>query len=69
MRDAGGKGNGYAFQGIDEGSLFSALDRAINDYQDQSTWSALVSRNMSTDVSWQRSAGQYVDLYLKVLKL
>ena len=65
----GGKGNGYTFEGTDEGSLYSALDRAIHDYQDQAGWLDIVKRNMSTDVSWQKSAGVYADLYSKVLKL
>lgn len=61
-------GNGYVFDGTDEGSLYSALDRALADFKDEVTWKQVVVRNMSVDVSWQQSASRYLKLYQKVLQ-
>ena len=57
------------FGGTDEGSLDSALDRALLDFREKpEQWSKLVSRNMAIDWSWQNSAAQYLDLYNQMLQ-
>jgi glycogen synthase len=56
--------NGYSFQGADEGSLFSALDRALARYREKpEEWHRLSVKNMQQDVSWGMSAKFYVDAY------
>ena len=58
------RGNGFVFDGVDEGSLDGALDRAIAYYRDKREWwDAMVAKVMKIDHSWSRSADTYVDLY------
>ncbi|CAL5218983.1 g738 [Coccomyxa viridis] len=48
-------GNGFCFVGIDDASLDSALDRALNTFREaKSRWKQLSRRNMRLDWSWQR---------------
>eukprot|EP00775_Hariotina_reticulata_P004742 gene4742-4992_t len=57
-------GNGYTFDGTDEASLFSALDRSLAHFKEQpSSWGELSVCNMNTELSWSRSAADYVALY------
>lgn len=65
--DDGGDGNGYVFDGTDDGSLHQALDRAIQHYLAKpESWAQLRSRNMAEHVGWQKSGGAYVDLYNQI---
>eukprot|EP01025_Chloroclados_australasicus_P023810 TRINITY_DN24023_c0_g4_i1.p2 TRINITY_DN24023_c0_g4~~TRINITY_DN24023_c0_g4_i1.p2 ORF type:complete len:665 (-),score=105.58 TRINITY_DN24023_c0_g4_i1:1424-3418(-) len=60
-------GNGFVFEGVDEGSLEHALQRAISTYKtDKNKWSQQVLKNMTIDVSWEKSAAQYVDVYNQI---
>eukprot|EP00891_Asterochloris_glomerata_P000624 jgi/Astpho2/624/fgenesh1_pm.00013_%23_17_t len=63
--DAGSEqGNGYCFDGVDEGSLNSALDRALQAFREKPDWWALLCRrNMQIDWSWEQSAAKYNELY------
>ncbi|GJS09393.1 glycogen synthase-like protein isoform X1 [Tanacetum coccineum] len=56
--------NGFVFEGIDEGSLNSALDRAFSYYQEKPIeWANLVQKVMQIDNSWNKTAGKYIDVY------
>ncbi|EFJ39907.1 hypothetical protein VOLCADRAFT_108446 [Volvox carteri f. nagariensis] len=64
---AAGPRNGYTFDGTDEGSMYGALDRALQLYEQQpGRWAALSCDNMRLDVSWAKSAESYVDVYRSV---
>lgn len=62
--------NGFVFDGIDAGSLYSALDRALSLYKQRpERWEAL-SRQVMRDSdrwSWDQAASHYVDLYQSIL--
>ncbi len=59
-----GEGNGYTFDGTDEGSLFSALDRSLAAYIERpADWALLRQCNLNMELSWSRSASDYVNLY------
>eukprot|EP00879_Flechtneria_rotunda_P012940 GHRR01013513.1.p1 GENE.GHRR01013513.1~~GHRR01013513.1.p1 ORF type:complete len:551 (+),score=164.70 GHRR01013513.1:30-1682(+) len=59
-----GEGNGYTFDGTDEASLFSALDCSFAHFKDKRReWAELSMTNMNTELSWSRSAADYVALY------
>lgn len=61
------KANGFVFGGIDEGSLNGALERAFKYFsEDPGQRMALISKVMSLDNSWERSAREYVALYKSV---
>lgn len=62
--DAGaGSGNGFLFVDYDVQALAEAMERAITAYHESSQWGQLIRNAMSTDVSWERSAHEYVKVY------
>ncbi|CAK9864807.1 unnamed protein product [Sphagnum jensenii] len=59
--------NGFVFDGLDEGSLSSTLERAMSYYQQRPDWwLELTSKAMELDNSWDKSAGEYLSLYQSV---
>ncbi|XP_023874064.2 uncharacterized protein LOC111986619 isoform X2 [Quercus suber] len=59
--------NGFVFEGIDEGSLDSALDRALAHYrQKPDEWNGIVQKVMELDNSWNNTAGKYIEVYNSV---
>ena len=62
-----GEGNGFTFDRYESGLLLDAINRAKSLYFDNRYhWDEIVQRDMAKDVSWQRSARQYKDLYLEL---
>ena len=59
---------GIQFSPVDGVTLQNALARTDVLYQNKSAWATLQQRGMSTDVSWDRSAAAYTNLYKSVLK-
>ncbi|CAK7350256.1 unnamed protein product [Dovyalis caffra] len=58
--------NGFTFLTPDEHGVNSALDRAFNYYRNNAeVWQQLVQKDMNIDFSWESSAEQYEELYLK----
>ncbi|KAF9666428.1 hypothetical protein SADUNF_Sadunf16G0228400 [Salix dunnii] len=58
--------NGFTFSTPDEHGVNSALDRAFNYYRNNTeVWQQLVQKDMNMDFSWELSATQYEELYLK----
>ncbi|KAJ4709151.1 Starch synthase, chloroplastic/amyloplastic [Melia azedarach] len=61
------KANGFVFEGIDEGSLNWALDRAFAYYRDKpEEWNSIVRKVMEVDNSWNNTAGKYLEIYNSV---
>ncbi|XP_057768134.1 uncharacterized protein LOC130988333 [Salvia miltiorrhiza] len=59
--------NGFVFEGIDEGSLNCALDRAFSFYREKpDEWRATVKKVLQMDNSWNNAAGKYIDVYNSV---
>ncbi|GKV20521.1 hypothetical protein SLEP1_g30631 [Rubroshorea leprosula] len=58
------KANGFTFEGIDEGSLNWALDRAFAYYREKpDEWNGIVQKIMKIDNSWNNTAGKYIEIY------
>ncbi|KAG6698022.1 hypothetical protein I3842_08G000600 [Carya illinoinensis] len=58
------KANGFVFEGIDEGSLNCALDRAFTYFREKpDEWNGIIKKVMEVDNSWNNTAGKYVELY------
>ncbi|KAJ1389724.1 Starch synthase, catalytic domain [Sesbania bispinosa] len=58
--------NGFTFLNADEQGLNGALVRAVNLYRNNpESWKELVQKDMKIDFSWDSSAAQYEELYLK----
>ena len=62
-----GEGNGFTFDRYDAGLLLDAINRAKSLYfNNRYHWDEVVQRDMAKDVSWEKSACQYKDLYLEL---
>ena len=59
---------GFQFAPVDEATLDHALARAAECFADQKLWRGLQKRGMEQDVSWDRSAAAYAQLYRNLVK-
>ncbi len=62
-----GGGNGFKFKDYSPAALCKAVDRALKTHSKPRQWSKLISNAMECDFSWERSAGEYVELYGRML--
>ena len=59
-----GEGNGFTFDLYRPEKLLEAIEAAKDlFFGDRPCWDAMVRRNMAKDVSWEKSARQYLKLY------
>ena len=63
-----GEGMGFTFKNYDAGDMLYAIRRSLGAYANKEVWPALVSRCMTADFSWGRSANEYIRLYKTLLK-
>jgi starch synthase len=54
---------GIVFAPATEQALADGIRRAVAIYADRKTWQKMQRRGMKSDVSWNRSAQKYADLY------
>ena len=58
-------GNGFTFDRYESGLLYDAINRAKTIYfENRKSWDDMVIRDMNKDVSWEKSAKQYKDMYV-----
>jgi len=62
-----GGGTGFTFRGYHSGDFVDTVREALVVYRDRERWKRLVIRGMRADFSWERAAGEYVNLYEKAL--
>lgn len=60
-------GNGFVFSEYRPEDLLGCALRARKAYKDKKRWGTLVRGAMTSDFSWDASAGKYLDLYRRVL--
>lgn len=65
---AAGVATGFVFHGMSYRSVLDATDRALAAYRDPVAWKRIQRAAMSTDFSWERSAGRYRALYQSLLR-
>ncbi len=66
--DYTGEGNGFSFFNYNAHDMMNTLGRAVTYYKDEpDTWQTLMRRGMAGDYSWNRSAGEYMALYDRLL--
>lgn len=69
IQDSGdGVGNGFTFHTYDSGDMDNAVRRALAGYSDKGGWNILVERAMHCDMSWGKSANEYIRMYRDMLK-
>lgn len=64
---ATGSGSGFTFVEYDHKKFFAAIKKALSRYKDRERWTALVKKVMKLDFSWEKSAGEYISLYNRIL--
>ena len=57
------KGTGFKFNLYQAEALWSALEEALEVYQDQDRWIQLMKNAMTVDFSWETSSKEYIKLY------
>lgn len=62
-----GAGNGFSFANYNAQELLATIRLALAAYDDAAAWGRLVQNAMAADFSWQRSAGQYADVYRQLI--
>jgi starch synthase len=67
-RSKTGQGTGFVFNEYSAAALIAALRRALAVYRNKKKWTSLMRAGMKQDLSWERSAKEYVKLYRKVLR-
>jgi len=58
-----GEGNGFGFEGFESADLLKAIAKAIYYYQDKEHWQRIIRNAMTTELSWDSSAKEYIKLY------
>lgn len=62
------QGNGFGFKEYDSAYLLKATAKAIDTFKNKKMhWKKLIENAMKTDLSWERSAGEYVKIYNKAI--
>lgn len=60
------RGTGFVFEDYDEGGVWWALNEALAAMENRRGWKRLQLNGMAIDNSWNRSAGQYEEVYRQV---
>ncbi len=58
-----GLATGFAFDAYDPATLLQTLKRAVALFSQEKAWKTLVTNCMKQNWSWERAAGEYLDLY------
>lgn len=61
------KNNGYTFKSFNAHDMLGAIRRAEGAFANKPYWSGVVDRAMESDVSWNKSAVEYTNLYKRLL--
>jgi starch synthase len=64
-----GTASGFAFDGMNDENLYTAIRRAVNLYHVKSKWEVLRKNCMAKNLSWHNSAEAYRAVYQKVLSV
>ncbi len=62
-----GAGNGFAFSNFNADDMMYVLKQAIDCYGNKKVWQKLITNCMSLDLSWSKSAAEYIALYKSLL--
>lgn len=62
-------GNGFKFEVASPDALVGTVRKALAAYERPHDWQTLIRNAMDSDFSWERAAGEYIDLYTKLVEL
>ncbi len=63
-----GEGTGFLFERHNDEGFSAALSDALETFGDDKAWRQLQRNGMAEDFSWERRAGEYRDVYRRVLR-
>ena len=61
-------GTGIVFRDADSNAVAWALGRMVELFQTPARWNRLRANGMAVELGWERPAGQYVDLYQRLVR-
>ena len=61
-------GNGFGFRNYRSEELLKIVRYALSIYRNKSNWGSMVLKAMNSDNSWEKSAKEYMDLYVDILR-
>ena len=62
-----GPGTGFKFEAFQSRAMIRAVKRALEAYGDRDQWAAIMQTAMAEDFSWDRSAEEYHNVFLKAV--
>ena len=62
------EGNGFTFKSYDAYDMLGAIYRGVDAYYNKDGWKILVKRALECDMSWGKSANEYIKMYKGLLK-
>lgn len=63
-----GEGLGFTFRSFTKEDMLDALFRALDVYEnDKEAFAKIISNDMTEDFSWEKPAGEYMELYKKII--
>lgn len=65
---AAGTGNGFKFADATPAAMLASIRKAMAAFRDRASWTALVRNAMAGDFSWEKAAGNYLELYAAIAK-
>jgi starch synthase len=65
---ATGEGNGFVFREPTAEALAAAIREGLSAYKKERVWADLVGKVVGIDHSWRKSAGQYLELYRRLME-
>lgn len=65
---AAGAATGFHFGSATADALRLAVQRTIRAFEDRKTWTRIQKQGMKSDVSWERSAMRYTEIYTNLTK-
>lgn len=63
-----GQGNGFMFADYEPGAMLGAITTAVATFPNKKIWTRLQKNGMKADFSWDRSAGEYVKMYSRLMR-
>ena len=59
-----GEGNGFTFTNYNAHDMLQTIRRALGFYRQKEIWTNIVRNCMKQDFSWNKSAVEYMELYV-----
>ena len=63
-----GEGNGFTFKTYNAYDMLGAIYRGVDAFNNKADWKVLVKRALECDMSWGKSANEYIKMYKSLLK-